>query len=160
MQSSIIEVKPRGALAWYARLRSLCTALAGWSGKVHLAWINKLAFRKGGDGATSMIQIVIKALADSPGAVPRGSRARCAAHQSFPKGDEENSRDPTMKKLNTYLKMTVLRKILPWSAKERYRPEKYYMRGPGPKAKAKDCDGPSGDCQSPFGMPVADRRSR
>jgi hypothetical protein len=64
-----------------------------------------------------------------------------------------------MKKLNSFLKTNVLPKILPWSAKERYRPEKYYMRGPGPKAKAKDCDTPNGDCPS-FGMTASDRRGR
>jgi hypothetical protein len=64
-----------------------------------------------------------------------------------------------MKKLNSFLKTNILPKILPWAAKERYRPEKYYMRGPGPKAKAKDCDSPSDDCSS-FGMTASDRRGR
>jgi hypothetical protein len=64
-----------------------------------------------------------------------------------------------MKKLNSYLKTSVLPKILPWSVKERYRPEKYYMRGPGPKAKAKDCDGTS-DGHATFRLADQDRRAR
>ncbi len=80
-------------------------------------------------------------------------------YQSFPKGDEENFKDPIMKKLNSLPKVNVLRKFLPWTAKERYRPEKYYMRGPGPKAKAKDCDGPRRRTVS-FGIPASDRRAR
>jgi hypothetical protein len=50
-----------------------------------------------------------------------------------------------MKTLNFLLNTTALRKLLSWNAEDRYRPEKYYMRGPGPKAKAKDCDGPRED---------------
>jgi hypothetical protein len=86
---------------------------------------------------------------------------RSNAISPFPQAQKgrENSKDPIMKKLNAYLKTNVLPKILPWTAKERYRPEKFYMRGPGPKAKAKDCDGPSGDCPS-YGMPASDRRTR
>jgi hypothetical protein len=64
-----------------------------------------------------------------------------------------------MKKLHFLLKTRVLRKLLPWSTEKRYRPEKYYMRGPGPKAKAKDCDAPSGECSS-LAMPASDRRIR
>ncbi len=59
-----------------------------------------------------------------------------------------------MMKLNILLTNKVLRKLLHWNAEDRYRPEKYYMRGPGPKAKAKDCEGPGSDCPS---MPMADR---
>lgn len=64
-----------------------------------------------------------------------------------------------MKKLNALLDAKVLRKFLPWTVEDRYRPEKFYMRGPGPKAKAKDCDAPGGNRRA-FGMPEADRRPR
>ena len=50
-----------------------------------------------------------------------------------------------MKHLNVLLNTHALAKLLPWKAKDRYRPEKYYMRGPGPKAKAKDCEAPNGE---------------
>ena len=71
----------------------------------------------------------------------------------------KTQKNPIMKRLNSFLKANVLRKILPWTPKERYRPEKYYMRGPGPKARAKDCDGPGGEC-APYSMTTADRRTR
>ena len=64
-----------------------------------------------------------------------------------------------MKKLNFLAEHHVTEEIPSWNAEDRYRPEKYYMRGPGPKAKAKDCDAPGGNRRS-FGMPEADRRPR
>jgi hypothetical protein len=78
---------------------------------------------------------------------------------TFSKRKRKNFKNSIMKKLNALLKTNVLRKFLPWTAKERYRPEKFYMRGPGPKAKAKDRDGPSVDCPS-YGMPAPDRPVR
>jgi hypothetical protein len=63
-----------------------------------------------------------------------------------------------MKKLEAWLTLDGLRKLLPWRTEDRYRPEKYYMRGPGPKAKAKDCDAPIGNF-APYGVRVSDRRA-
>ena len=78
---------------------------------------------------------------------------------AFPKRMRKNFKDPIMKKLNALLNANVLRKFLPWTVKERYRPEKFYMRGPGPKAKAKDHDGANVDYSS-YGIPASDRRAR
>ena len=61
-----------------------------------------------------------------------------------------------MKHLNVLLNTYALAKFLPWKAKDRYRPEKYYMRGPGPKAKAKAVDRKDGKEYQP--QPGATRK--
>jgi hypothetical protein len=122
-------------------------------------WAIKLAFRIGGDYAISMSHAWFEALPDSRGPLFAAAEHVLLLIMAFPKRTRKNFKDPIMKKLNSFLKTNVLRKFLPWTAKERYRPEKFYMRGPGPKAKAKDRDGSSVDC-APYAMPASDRRTR
>jgi hypothetical protein len=56
--------------------------------------------------------------------------------------------ETVMKKLSTYLRESALYKFFTRKAPERYKPEKHYMRGPGPKARAKGITGPrQGDAQ-------------
>lgn len=78
---------------------------------------------------------------------------------TFSKRKRKNFKNSIMKMLNALLETNILRKFLPWTAKERYRPEKFYMRGPGPKAKAKGRDGKSIDGPS-YSMPAPDRPVR
>jgi hypothetical protein len=42
-----------------------------------------------------------------------------------------------IKKLTSSWRKNALLRLLNWKSKDRYRPEKYYMRGPGPKAQSK-----------------------
>ena len=42
-----------------------------------------------------------------------------------------------MKKPSSFLKNNALVRFFIHSLKDQYKPEKHYMRGPGPKAKAK-----------------------
>ncbi len=54
------------------------------------------------------------------------------------------ARNYMMYKLSTFLNDNALVRLITRSKKDQYKPEKYYMRGPGPKAKAKSHGG-SGD---------------
>ena len=78
--------------------------------------------------------------------------------KSIPSQVRKIPKNQIMKKLNVLLNPQVLAKLLPWNVKDRYRPEKYYMRGPGPKAKAKDCRPPSGERAS-FPLRATDRQA-
>jgi hypothetical protein len=51
--------------------------------------------------------------------------------------DFQEERDRPMKKLATILKDNRLVRFFARYAEDQYRPEKHYMRGPGPKASAK-----------------------
>jgi hypothetical protein len=54
--------------------------------------------------------------------------------------DFQDSRDHLMKKLSFFLRDNALVRFLTSYSEDQYHPEKHYMRGPGPKAKAKqDC---------------------
>ncbi len=52
---------------------------------------------------------------------------------------------PKMMKLSSFWKDNALRNLFAWRTKERYRPEKHYMRGPGPKAMTKLASGAKPD---------------
>lgn len=51
--------------------------------------------------------------------------------------DVSNFEDDLMKRLRFWLKANPVFRFFAFNAKDHYRPEKFYMRGPGPKAKAK-----------------------
>lgn len=51
--------------------------------------------------------------------------------------DVQNSKDHVMKKLSSLLRDNALVRFFTRGSRDQYKPEKYYMRGPGPKAKAK-----------------------
>ncbi len=51
--------------------------------------------------------------------------------------DPRDRRDLAMQKLKSLLTDNALVRFLVRHTKRQYRPEKYYMRGPGPKALAK-----------------------
>jgi len=52
------------------------------------------------------------------------------------KGEELEQSKP--KERRSLLTDNVLYRLIARFSEEQYRPEKYYMRGPGPKAKAKE----------------------
>jgi hypothetical protein len=59
--------------------------------------------------------------------------------------DFQEERDRPMKKLVSILKDNPVFRFFARYSAEQYRPEKHYMRGPGPKAKAKAHGGPVRD---------------
>ncbi len=66
-------------------------------------------------------------------------------------GSPERSRS-----MRSLLEKTALFRFLTRWAQDQYRPEKYYMRGPGPKAKAKAVDMKDGKQYRP--QPSASRK--
>jgi len=49
----------------------------------------------------------------------------------------QETKDYPMKRLLSVLKDNVIFRFIARYSEDQYRPEKHYMRGPGPKAKAK-----------------------
>lgn len=63
--------------------------------------------------------------------------------------DLQGPRDHLMKKLGSLLRDNALFRFFARHARGQYRPEKHYMRGPGPKAKAKNGSTAAADKSSP-----------
>jgi hypothetical protein len=54
----------------------------------------------------------------------------------------QETKDHPMKKLLSVLKDNPIFRFIARYSEDQYRPEKHYMRGPGPKAKAKAARSP------------------
>ncbi|NJM35941.1 MAG: hypothetical protein HC850_16030 [Rhodomicrobium sp.] len=64
-------------------------------------------------------------------------------------------KDYLMKKLRSFFKDNAFVRLFSQSGKDQYRPEKHYMRGPGPRAKAKNgSEAPEQDVRPNGGAPA------
>jgi hypothetical protein len=70
--------------------------------------------------------------------------------------DLEDEKDSPMKDLTSLLKDNAIFRFFTRYTEDQYRPEKHYMRGPGPKAKAKEGDASTTSkayCENTTGIP-------